>query len=131
MGQKYLIDTCAIIKYLNQVYPADALLFLDQVVDIQSNISFITKIELLVWNPQDPNDLLIFEAFVADSVMHLVNDAIINLAIIIRKNTGIKLPDAVIAATAIYNDFVLISDNEKDFNRAIPIGLKFINPINI
>lgn len=131
MGQKYLIDTCAVIKYLNQVYPPDALLFLDQVVDIQSNISFITKIELLVWNPHDPTDLLIFEYFVADSEMHLVNDAIINLAIVIKKNTGIKLPDTVIAATAIYNDFVLISDNEKDFKKAIPMGLQFINPIHI
>ncbi|MDR0581942.1 MAG: hypothetical protein LBG31_03145 [Prevotellaceae bacterium] len=38
----------------------------------------------------------------------------------------IKLPDAIIAATALANNMVLLTNNEKDFSR-IP-GLQIINP---
>jgi predicted nucleic acid-binding protein len=44
----------------------------------------------------------------------------------LRKKYKIKLPDAIIAATAIVNDFTLISHNFKDFLKITE--LHFINP---
>jgi predicted nucleic acid-binding protein len=41
----------------------------------------------------------------------------------------LKLPDAIIAATAIDNNFTLIADNDADFKK-VP-GLKYINPMQI
>ena len=57
MAKGYLIDTSAVIKYLNQTFSQKAIAFIDTVVDEESNISFISEIELQVWNPSDPADL--------------------------------------------------------------------------
>lgn len=128
MGQKYLIDTCSVIKYLEEVFPSEALSFMDDIVDEDCKVSFITKIELLVWNPPNPDDLEIRLEFLAGSEIHYINDEIINHAIQIRKKTKIKLPDSIIAATAIVFDFILLSDNDKDFIKVMPLGLKYLNP---
>lgn len=128
MGQKYLIDTCVVIKYLSEKLPSESILFMDALVDDDSKVSFITKIELLVWNSPIAEDLRIREEFLAGSEIHYINDEIIELAIQIRKNTRIKLPDAVIAATAICNDYVLLSTNDNDFKKVIPLGLRYKNP---
>lgn len=128
MGQKYLIDTCAVIKYLDNIYPPEALSFMDNLVDEDSRVSFITKIELLVWNPPVPSDIIIREEFLDGSEIYFINDDIISLAIQIRKTTNIKLPDAVIAATAMINNLILISDNDNDFLKVEPLGLKYLNP---
>lgn len=127
MGQRYLIDTCAIIKYLDEVFPLEAILFMDDLVDEECNVSFISKIELLVWNPPNPDDIKIREEFLTGSKIHYINDEIINLAIQIRKRTNIKLPDVIIAATAITHNFILLSDNDEDFCKAEPFGLKYMN----
>ena len=128
MGQKYLIDTCTVVKYLDEVLPPEAISFMDVLVDDDSKVSFITKIELLVWNPPIAEDIRIREEFLAGSEIHYINDEIINRAIQLRKATHIRLPDAVIAATAIYNDYVLLSTNDNDFKKVIPLGLKYMKP---
>ncbi len=128
MGQKYLIDTCAVIKYLNESLPPEAITFMDDLVDDDSKVSFITQIELLVWNPPIPDDIKIREEFLAGSEIHYINDEIIKETIKIKKTTNIKLPDAVIAATAINNDYILLSTNDNDFNKVIPMGLRYLNP---
>jgi len=128
MGQKYLIDTCAVIKYLDEILPPEALSFMDDLVDEDSKVSFITKIELLVWNPPNPDDIKVRKEFLDGSEIQYINDEIIDRATQIRKITNIKLPDAVIAATAMTFDFVLLSDNDKDFLKVEPLGLKYLNP---
>jgi len=128
MGQKYLIDTCAIVKYLDNLLPPEAISFMDSLVDDDSKVSFITQIELLVWNPPIPEDIRIREEFLKGSEIHYINAEIINEAIHIRKTTNIKLPDAVIAATAIQKDFILLSTNDNDFKKVVPMGLKLLNP---
>lgn len=128
MGQKYLIDTCAVIKYLDDIFPPDALSFMDDLVDDDIKVSFITKIELLVWNPPNPEDIKVRQEFLAGSEIQYIDDEIIDRATQIRKITNIKLPDAVIAATAMTLDFVLLSDNDKDFLKVEPLGLKYLNP---
>ena len=128
MEEKYLIDTCTVIKYLDEILPPEAISFMDSLVDNDSKVSFITKIELLVWNPPIVEDIKVREEFLAGSEIHYINDEIINVAIQIRKTTHIKLPDAVIAATAIHSGYVLLSTNDNDFNKVVPLGLKYKNP---
>ena len=128
MGQKYLIDTCVIVKYLDNLLPPDAILFMDSLVDEDSKVSFITQIELLVWNPPIPEDIVIREEFLEGSEIHYINDEIIKGAIKIRKITNIKLPDAIIAATAINKEYTLLSTNDNDFTKVLSLGLKYLNP---
>lgn len=128
MGQKYLIDTSAVVKYLDNILPQEATSFMDKLVDEDSKVSFITKIELLVWDPPNSNDIEVREKFLAGSEILYVNEDIISKAISIRRKTKIKLPDAIIAATAMANNFILLSDNDKDFNKVKPLGLKYMIP---
>src|SRR3546814_662696 len=126
MASRYLIDTSAVIKYLNGTFPEKALAFLDDVVDNESSISFISEIELQVWAPQNPDDLLIYQQFVASSAVIGVDEQVTSETIRVRKTHKIKLPDALIAATAIVNNLILIADNDKDFLKVS--GLKYTNP---
>lgn len=126
MGEKYLIDTSGVIKYLTESFPVEGLLFMDEILDKESNISFISEIELLVWNPENPNDLKIYQSFVSESTVVGLQEGIIQETIRIRKSFKLKLPDALIVATALINDMVLIADNDKDF-MLVP-ELKYVNP---
>lgn len=126
MAKRYLIDTSAVIKYLNASFPADGLEFMDTVVDQESNISFISEIELQVWLPENPDDIEVYRQFVANSTVYSIEKNIIAETIRIRKTSRVKLPDALIAATALIKGLTLISDNDKDFLKVT--GLKYINP---
>ena len=126
MEERYLIDTSGVIKYLNETFPLKGLLFMDEIVDKESILSFISEIELQVWNPTDPTDIKIYETFVSQSAIIGINSDIIRETIRIRKLYKIKLPDALIVATALVNNLILVADNDKDFLRISE--LKYVNP---
>ena len=90
MGTQYLIDTCAVIKYLQESFPEKGLLLLDSILDRECQISFITQIELLAWKNQQESSLLVYKQFIKGSKVLFINDAIINQSIEIRKKTNIK-----------------------------------------
>jgi predicted nucleic acid-binding protein len=133
MGERYIIDTSAVIKYLNNSLQQPAINFLDVVLDDEANLSFVTKIELLCWNPVATEDLLVVQEFTGKANIYFVNNSLIDIAIKIRQATKIKLPDALIAATAIHYNFTLVADNDRDFDKVISlgIGLKYINPVRL
>jgi predicted nucleic acid-binding protein len=126
MAQRFLIDTSAVIKYLNGVLHEEGLLFMEGVVAGERIISFVSEIELQSWIPHNQSDLEIYQFFVSQSIIIGVDGNIIKETIKIRKNFKLKLPDALIAATAIVNDLTLIADNDKDFLRVKK--LKYFNP---
>jgi predicted nucleic acid-binding protein len=64
-----------------------------------------------------------------DAFMFDLSEGVINVCINLRRLYKIKLPDAIIAATAIYHNLILITRNVKDFNRVN--GLKSINPLDL
>lgn len=70
------------------------------IIDKGSIISFISQIELLVWNPENPNDLKIYQSFVSQSTIVGLQDGIIQETIRIRKSYKLKLPDALLVATS-------------------------------
>jgi predicted nucleic acid-binding protein len=55
------------------------------------------------------------EAFVASCPFLPLTDQIASKTITLRRQYRVKLPDAIIAASAIVNDTVLITRNLKDF----------------
>ncbi len=133
MAERYLIDTSAAVKYLNNSLPASAIDFLDVKLNKESNISFITKIELLVWNHNNSDNLQTLQKFIHNSVVLPIDDTLAEKTIEIRRNTKIKLPDALIAASALVYGFTLIADNDKDFNKVMAMGIdfKYINAKNL
>ena len=122
MGQKYLLDTNAILDFMGKKLPEESQFFLSDIIDDQINISAINKIELLGFSNVEQH-LIDFVGFA--EIYHL-DDKIIDQTIELRKKYKIKLPDAIIAATAIVHNFTLISRNSSDFLKITE--LNYINP---
>ena len=61
-------------------------------------------------------------------IEHL-NDVIVDEVIKIRKKHRIKLPDAIILATAFLNDYTLVTRNTDDFKQ-FSNSIKIIDPFN-
>lgn len=76
-------------------------------------ISIITKMEVLVGTSQA--NLKIIESFLKNFIIINLNEEIAEIALILRKENKIKLPDAIIWATARYTNSLLITRNTKDF----------------
>jgi len=84
---------------------------------------------LQAWNPTNPDDLAVYQLFIANSTVVGITHEIIHETIRIRKSYKLKIPDAIIAATAIVNGLTLLADNNKDFLRVK--GLKYVNPMSL
>jgi hypothetical protein len=122
---QYLIDSNAAIDYLGKKFSLKGMTFMDSIINLAPNVSVITKIEVLGFNaPEEHYQLLV--DFMNDAVLMDLSSAIIDTAISIRKAHIIKLPDAIIAATAFVNNLTLITRNTADFKN-IP-GLQLLNP---
>ena len=127
MGKGYLIDSNVVIGYLDNKLPAHGMKLLNPIIDNIPCISIITKIEVLRYNSPD-NVYSILEEFIAESIVYDLNDEIVNHTIRICKSRKIKLPDAIIAATAIVHDLKLITRNITDFKKID--GLELLNSWN-
>ena len=127
MGE-YLMDTNVISGYFSETLSESALDFLGEVIDNIPNLSVITEIEALSWINEDKNKERILREFIGDSTILGVTPQVVRECVSIRRSRKIKTPDAIIAATAIVNNLILISS---DANFEGVQGLRIINPRNI
>lgn len=94
--------------------------------DSDPAISVITEIELLCWKTPIEKDVEILHDFINDTqVFELEKDIKLKTAKT-RKAHKIKLPDAIIAPTALTYDLTLLTRNVGDFKNID--GLRLINP---
>jgi len=111
MGKKYLIDTNVLIDAQMGRLSKKGLNFLANVINENFIISFITYIEYLGYR----NITKSSEEFISMAEVIEIDKFIIRNSIYLRKNHKIKIPDAIIAATALSRNMILITNNEKDF----------------
>ena len=122
MGKKYLIDTNVLIDAQMKRLPKKGLDFLANAINEHFIISFITLIEYLGYkNISKSSEEFISLADVIETDKHIIQSCIE-----LRKNYNIKLPDAIVAATALTRNLVLVTSNEKDFTQIQ--NLFVINP---
>lgn len=127
MGIKYIWDTNTVIYYLQQQFPPSAEKLIDHLIsETHPVISAITEIELLSWKSATKKDLEVLHNFISDAMVIELEQPIKYKTADIRKKHGIKLPDAIIAATALIYELTLISRNISDFKDID--GLPLINP---
>ncbi|MEX2569222.1 MAG: type II toxin-antitoxin system VapC family toxin [Cyclobacteriaceae bacterium] len=127
MGIKYLWDTNTAIYYLQQQFPPQAEQFIDSTIEeSKPAISAITEIELLCWKTPTDKDLEVLYSFIDDALVFELEKDIKLKTAEIRKAHKIKLPDAIISATALAYDLTLLTRNVSDFNNID--GLNLINP---
>ncbi len=125
MGKKYLLDTNTVLDYMGSKLPPKAKTFIAQIIDDEINLSVINKIELLGFLRVE-QDLI---DFVGCSNICRMDDDIVEKTIDVRRLFKIKLPDAVIAATALLYGFILVTNNTKDFKNIK--GLEVVNPYEL
>ncbi|MGI4022622.1 MAG: PIN domain-containing protein [Janthinobacterium lividum] len=68
-------------------------------------------------------------AFLFPKNINPLNKFVVKQVIELRQNHKIKTPDAIIAATALVHDLILISRNVSDFKTIY--GLQTVNPHNL
>ena len=111
MGAGYLLDTNVVIDFSDKKLPDISHRQLSDIIDASAQISVITKIELLGFSAVPPPILTFLERA---SIISLT-DEVVDQTIKLRARYKIKLPDAVIAATAMVFDLALITHNTSDF----------------
>jgi len=126
--RQYLVDTNAVIDYLGKKLPGTSMDFMDDVVNAVPDMSVVTKIEVLGFNAPDEHCQLLVN-FMNDATVFGLTDNIVDASIAIRKKHKTKLPDAIIAATALVYDLVLISRNISDFKNID--SLKVVDPYKL
>lgn len=127
---KYIFDTNTVIYFLGKIVLSDnALKRIDAICAEGQHLSIITKLELLGYNFENIVNEEATKKFVTVSKIHQISPEIEIETIKLRKTTKMKLPDAIIAATALVNNFTLISANTKDFKLISQLNL--LNPFEL
>jgi hypothetical protein len=129
MGSRFLIDTNIIIEFLGGKIPESGSYWVQQLIDKEEQaISIINKIELLGFNGSE-TEMKVLKEFVEICEIIPLTDEVANETINLRIKHRIKLPDAVIAATAKLYSLGIVTRNVSDFNSIEKIHV--INPHNI
>ena len=121
-----MFDTNLLIYYLNASLTKSARQQVDKIIEVGAFISVITRIEVLGWTNHTEQSLKSTEELLSILNEQDLNEEIVKLCIYVRQLTKLKLPDAIIAATALHLDLPLITRNIKDFQKVA--DLKLINP---
>ena len=125
MGQKYLIDSNVIIDYAAKRIPQPSSDFVEQIFVEQFLISVIVEIEVLGFN-DIPHKMSAMENFIAMAQILPLDERITQQTITLRrKYKKLKLGDAIIAATALENQLILLTHNVDDFKSIA--GLQIID----
>lgn len=127
MGVKYLWDTNTAIYFLQQQFPTNAEKFIDSILlTTDPTFSVISEIELLSWKTPTRKDLNALHRFLSEAAILDLSREIKLQTAEIRKSTNIKLPDAIIASTALVHNLTLLTRNVRDFTSLS--NLQIINP---
>ncbi|GBU28791.1 hypothetical protein R84B8_02353 [Treponema sp. R8-4-B8] len=125
MGQGYFLDSNVIIGYLAGRIPSHGMKIVSEIISNRPNISVISQIEVLRFNDTPENEAVL-EEFINMSKIYPLSNNVIERTIKLCKQIKIKLPDAIIAATALLEGFTLVTRNISDFKK-IP-DLILVNP---
>jgi len=119
---RYLLDTNAVVYCLEGVFP----LFERVSIEDELYISFISRIELYC-GKVDENQEFMIRRFLNDLTEFDADSGIVERTIYVRKKYGLKIPDAIIVATAIEKDMVLITADKEILKKVNDI--KLIDPL--
>jgi len=109
-----LFDTNILVDYLNGIEQAKE--ELDRYSD--KAISLITWMEVMVG--ATPETEAIMRGFLHGFINLPIDEQVGNVAVMLRKKHKIKLPDAIVWATAQVNGRILVTRNTKDFSHDEP-----------
>jgi predicted nucleic acid-binding protein len=126
MSGRYVLDSNIIMDLFNGVEGVEFLK--DKLPLDEQFISVITRIELLAFDNLSSEDERSIRLFLSHRTIVPLNEAVENNAILLRRKTSLKMPDAIIAATALTLDATIISRDDHLLGLAWP-GLSVISGI--
>lgn len=103
-GSNLLLDTNIVLYLLNGDTVLESYL-----QDKNFYLSFISELELLSYREITPEEETAVHYFLNESALIDINTGIKEITKQIRRNYRLKLPDAIVAATAIFLGIALIS----------------------
>lgn len=124
---KSLIDTNILIYYFNGSLTISAKEKITEIFNEDFNISVISKMEFLGFNRFSAGEKREAAKFVSFANVLPLSEAIVDRTIQLKQTGKIKLPDAIIAATALCHNLNLVTHNEKDF---AGISLSIYDPLH-
>ena len=110
-----VLDSVILIDYLNGIPHAKAEITRHRA----PAISIITRLEVLV-GCQDAAETAVVEAFLAGFTTVPLDGAVAAEAVRLRREYRLRLPDAIVYATARCRTALLVTRNERDFPAAWP-----------
>jgi hypothetical protein len=123
-GRKLLLDSNIVIYVAKKELAPEVFLLPEDML----LISDITLMETLGYPFNDPYEKQETENLLSILIRIPIDDSIVQKVIEIRQTNRIKLPDAIIAATAIVYNCTIITRNISDFSRLS--GLVVVNPFD-
>lgn len=87
-------------------------------------LSFITQLELLAFRQLSESEEELIRQFIDECTIIDINDQIKEKVIDIRRKYGVKLPDCIIMASAVYLDIPLITA-DSDFKKVTELNLVY------
>jgi predicted nucleic acid-binding protein len=113
-----LFDSSAVILYFNDALSAESFAMMKQAIDDETGaISVVTRAEVLAWPSHTAQSLQEATVGMAGFAQLAVDVAVADEAARIRRQTNLKLPDALIAATAMLHGLPVVTANARDFER--------------
>jgi predicted nucleic acid-binding protein len=118
---RFVLDSTVVINHLNQ--RADIDVFFSGIPEYEQYVSIITEIEVLSKPGMTEPEIQGIKTFLAQFEIVDMIPAIKDTTIEIRRATGLKLPDAMIAATAVILNATLLSNDPHHIKKSIWPGL--------
>lgn len=121
-----VLDTNLLIYFLANAAESEVLSRIEQEIRSFARISVITRMEVLGWRGHTEESRRRARRLIDQLDEIALTSVVVERVIEIRSQLAIKLPDAIIAGSALVESLPLMTRNTEDFRR-VP-DLKLIDP---
>ena len=121
MEVRYLYDTNIFLYHLSGEPKVHRLFDKQFLEDNHVGTSRMIRIELLSFPELTPKEENIIEEMLGQFTMVPISNEIEDIAIYLRRKYSLRIPDAIIAATAYQSSSTLVTHDVKDFKRVTEI----------
>ncbi|MBO7496934.1 MAG: type II toxin-antitoxin system VapC family toxin [Salinivirgaceae bacterium] len=118
-GIEFIADTNTLLYIINK-YPC-----VQPFLDMRTGISVITEMELLSFSKITTADDIVLRNLISKCAVISLNKPIKERTILLRRKYGTKLPDSIVAATAIECELPLVTA-DKGFKKIEELDLRLL-----